>query len=202
MNTDLETTKKNFEKRGFSAFACDDSKHATELVNEILSKGMTVSSIGVGNSETIRTLGLYENFQTFTKNVYIHSPVGTEETDRKSLAADYYFTSANAVTREGEIINIDGTGNRTAATCFGPKNVIYIIGKNKIVNNLNDASSRAKATAVKLAKKYNLKTPCVSTGKCEECSSPESICAVTTIHRKKPFGTNITIIIVNENLGI
>lgn len=118
------------------------------------------------------------------------------------MTADYYLTSANAISLDGNIVNIDGTGNRTAATCFGPKNLIYVIGKNKIANTLEDAMNRAKCSAVELAKRYNRKTPCVVTGKCENCVSPECICAVTTIHRKKPYGINITVILINEDLGI
>lgn len=77
-----------------------------------------------------------------------------------------------------------------------------MIGKNKVAKTLDEAIDRAKATAVELAKRYNRKTPCVKSGKCEDCNSPESICAITTIHRKKPYGVNITIILVNEELGI
>jgi hypothetical protein len=172
------------------------------LLDCIFSESEPIDSIGVGNSATVRSMGLYEKLSKISKHIYIHAPVGTEISDRKALTSDYYLTSANAISLDGNIVNIDGTGNRTASTCFGPKNLIYLIGKNKITNTLEDAINRAKETAVKLAKAYNRKTPCVVTGRCENCISPECICAITTIHSKKPYGINITIVLINENLGI
>ncbi len=126
-----------------------------------------------------------------------------EENDLKALHSDIYFTSANAVSYDGYIINIDGTGNRTSATCFGPKCVVYIIAKNKIAGTLEEAIDRAKNTAaVSLAKKYGRKTPCVTTNKCEDCLSPDCICNVMTIHRRQLYGNKIKIILVNEDMGI
>lgn len=203
MNDHLSALSKTFKKRGFQTFTCDNSEQAVELVHELISESVSIDSIGIGNSLTIKNMGLYEILLKYTKNIYIHSPIGTEDTDRKALTADIYLTSANAVSLDGHIVNIDGTGNRTAATCFGPKHVIYIVGKNKIAKSLEDALFRAKNTvAVELAKMYSRKTPCVVSRKCEDCISPDCICAVTTIHRKKPYGVNISIIFVDENLGI
>lgn len=193
---------KSLEKRGFETQICEDVESAEKIIHGIISKSESVSSIGFGNSMTIRSMGLHNSLLKYTNNLFVHAPVGTEKDDRKALTADFYLTSANAISLDGHIINIDGTGNRTAATCFGPKHVIYLVGKNKIAKNIDDAIKRAKSAAVELAKRYNRKTPCVVSGKCEDCVSPESICAVTTIHRKKPYGVKVSVIIINEDMGL
>lgn len=202
MNEQLLALSKTLKSRGFQVEVCENIEQAAELVHEIIGKSTPVSSIGFGNSITVQGAGLQESLSKFTKEIYIHIPVGTEDIDRKALTADFYLTSANAVSLDGHIINIDGNGNRTAATCFGPKHVIYLIGKNKITKTLEEAMLRAKNAAVQNAKRYNRKTPCVQSGKCQNCISPECVCSVTTIHRKKPFGVNITVILINEDAGL
>ncbi|MHB1485417.1 MAG: lactate utilization protein [Saccharofermentanales bacterium] len=202
MNEDILELSRVFNKRGFKTYACDNRDQVNELISKIISENEPIKSIGIGNSLTLKSIGTSEMLLRFTENIYIHEPIGTERTDRLALASDFYLTSANAVSLDGCIVNIDGTGNRTAATCFGPKNIIYVIGKNKITKSLDEAIIRAKNTAVELAKRYNRKTPCVISGKCEDCISPGCICAITTIHRKKPYGINIFVILADEDLGI
>ena len=159
-------------------------------------------TVGFGNSMTIKSLNLIELLKPEAKELYLHIPGKAGEDERNASLADIYLTSANSVSMDGNIVNIDGTGNRVAATCFGPDKTIYLIGKNKIVENLPQALNRAKETAVKLAKHYCRKTPCVITGKCEECQSPECVCAITTIHRRKPNGLNVSVFLINEELGL
>lgn len=159
--------------------------------------------IGMGNSLTLDALGIKKIWKKQTSAIYQHAPDSSESETKKALLADVYLTSANAISCDGQIINIDGTGNRTAATCYGPKHVIYVIGKNKITPSLEEAIKRARNTAaVKNAKRYNRKTPCTITGKCEDCLSPECICGIMTIHRKQPYGLKITVILVNEEAGL
>ena len=135
--------------------------------------------------------------------VYQHNPDSSENETKKALLADIYLTSANAISADGQIVNIDGTGNRIAATCYGPKQVIFVIGKNKIAPSLEEAINRARnSAAVRNAKRYNRKTPCVITGKCEDCLSLDCICNVMTIHRKKPYGVKMTVVLINEKLGL
>ncbi len=172
----------------------DASKRLYETVN-----GHTV---GTGSSMTLDKLGIKTTLKNYAKKVYPHIPGDTGNDDRMALTADYYLCSANAISMNGHIVNIDGKGNRVAATCFGPKHVIYLIGKNKITDTLEDALDRAKETAVQLAKYYNRKTPCVKTGQCSECLSKESICAITTIHRKKPYGIDISVYLIDEEIGL
>ncbi len=198
----LTELSKALKRRGFDVHLCENGAQAVETVFGIVEKCAPVDSIGFGNSMTVRSLGLYDTLSKFAKEIYIHQPVGTADLDRKALVSDFYFTSANAVSLDGQIVNIDGTGNRVAATCFGPKRVIYIIGRNKIADDLSGALSRAKEAAVKVAGFYNRKTPCVVTGKCEDCVAAECVCAVTTIHRKNQRGLDITVVLVDEELGI
>jgi hypothetical protein len=158
--------------------------------------------VGLGNSITLLQIGLPDELSKIAQKVYPRICGGSGENERNSLTSEYYLTSANAISMDGHIVNIDGTGNRVAATCFGPQNVIYFIGKNKIVETLDDALLRARGAAVKLAKKLNRKTPCAVTGKCSDCLSSECLCSITTVHRKKPYGVKIFIFLINENLGI
>ncbi len=194
----LQQLSKNLIIRGFEAEIFNNCNLASKRICEIIKD----HTVGLGSSMTIERLGLLENIKIYAKNVFPHFPGGAGEDERNALTADYYLTSANAISMDGHIINIDGTGNRVSATCFGPKRVIYLIGKNKITETLNDAMNRAKYTAVKLARHYKRKTPCVITGKCEDCLSPECICSITTIHRKKPYGINISVFLINEELGL
>ena len=199
MDYDLMALKTRLTKRGFQAFVCADKKEAADLITKTLLTEND-SIIGIGNSMSIRELGLTDFLSS--KTVYERNLAGSGEDERKALHADVYFTSANAISYDGQIINIDGTGNRVAATCFGPKHVVYVIGKNKIAESLEDAIERARNAAVALAKKYGRKTPCVVTGKCEDCYIPQCICGVVAIHRKQLYGNKISVVLVDDVLGL
>ena len=196
---DLTVLQKRFISRGFQAFVCSDNQEAINLIMEtLLDENDAV--VGIGNSMTLKELGLAGKLSH--KTVYERNMAGSGENEREALHADIYFTSANAVSYDGQIINIDGTGNRVAATCFGPKHVVFVIGKNKIAESLEKAVERAQNAAVALAKKYERKTPCVVTGKCENCIIPQCICGVMTIHRKQLYGNKISVVIVDKVLGL
>ena len=145
MDFDLMVLRKRLANRGFQAFVCSDIKEAIDLITKsLLNKNDSV--VGIGNSMSIRELEL-TNFLS-SKTVYERNLTGSNEDERKALHADIYFTSANAISYDGQIINIDGTGNRVAATCFGPKHVVFVIGKNKIAESLEKAIERVQNTAV------------------------------------------------------
>ena len=204
MREQLEKLKETLIKKHFDAVVCADSRAAISCAAGILAGFAGLSSVAAGNSETLRQLGLFDVFTQYSPKVFAHKPGGaTIEEDREALTSDIYFCSANALSMDGHIVNIDGTGNRTAATCFGPKKLVYIIGRNKVVPTLDDALIRARNTAAAgVAKKYGRKTPCTATGECSDCNAPECVCAVTTIHRRKPHGIDITVLLVDEDLGI
>lgn len=198
----LDILRKNLIKRRFNTVVCNDKQEAAQFILETFPVNQDMI-IGMGNSLTLEALEIKEMWSKETPNIYQHALDSSEDETKKALLADIYLTSANAISYDGQIVNIDGTGNRTAATCYGPKQVIYVIGKNKIVKSLEEAMDRARNTAaVKNAKRYSRKTPCTITGKCEDCLSPECICGVMTIHRKQPYGLKITVILVNEELGL
>lgn len=202
MDFNLDDIRIIFEKRGFHTIVCNNRHEAVEFILDNFPVNNQMI-IGMGNSLTLDTLGIKDLWSKQVLAVYQHAPGSPEGETKKALLADIYLTSANAVSADGYIINIDGTGNRTAATCYGPKHVIYVVGKNKITGTLDEAIDRAKNTAaVENAKRYHRNTPCRFTGKCENCLSPECICGVMTIHRRRPYGLKMTVIFINENLGI
>ena len=135
-------------------------------------------------------------------------PVRDDPLDRgqqllRELLADLFITGTNAVTETGKLVNLDMTGNRVASITFGPKNVILLVGRNKVVPDLEDAMLRVKNyTAPVNAMRLDMKTPCVSTSFCEECKSPSRICNTWTITEKSfPKGRN-KIVLINADLGI
>jgi hypothetical protein len=118
------------------------------------------------------------------------------------LTCDVFFSSTNALTLDGKLVNIDGTGNRVASMIFGPGHVVLIVGANKITDDLQQAMIRAKHLAAPMnAMRLNLKTPCATTGYCSDCNSEDRICKVTTIIEYKPDLTNFTVILVGEEIG-
>jgi hypothetical protein len=122
---------------------------------------------------------------------------------RKSFSSDVFLSSTNAVTEDGKLFNIDATGNRVGAMFIGPKKVIVVSGVNKIVKNIEDAEKKLMEwTAPQNSKRLNRKTPCVETGVCGDCSSPDRICNIYVTLAKKPSRTDVLIIIVGENFGI
>ncbi len=207
MNEFLIQTKENLEKRGYSVFLCESKQRLLELVmGKILPLDISGLEIGFGHSETLEAINLPEECRCRGAQVFTHQPPLTSvEDDRKALLSDYYFLSANAVSKDGYIVNADGSGNRTAAACFGPKNVIFVISRNKITETLDEAMDRAiNYTSVELAKKYADRgiLPCMSIGRCTECFSPGCMCGVMTIHRKQLFGHKTSVILVNDDMGI
>ena len=211
MNTVLMQTKDNLLKRGYSVYLCESKNTLLNTIYQnILPPDISEMVIGLGNSITLEAVNLLEDLRKRSKTVYHHKPPYISfEDDRKALCSDVYFLSANAMSKDGYIVNIDGTGNRVAASCFGPKHVVFVIGKNKIVENLDEAMDRAlNYTSIKLMKFYAEKLgrktpPCVQVGKCVECFSPSGCgCGVMTIHRKQLFGNKTSVILVDEDMGI
>ena len=149
MDFDLTVLKNQLTKRGFQAFVCSNRQEALDLITQTLID-KNDSIIGIGNSITLKELGLTSKLSS--KTVYERNMAGTGEDERKALHADIYFTSANAISYDGQIVNIDGTGNRVAATCFGPKHVVFVISRNKIAETLELAIERAQNAAVAFAK--------------------------------------------------
>ena len=190
--------RKNFEKHGFSTQLFRTKEEARDYLVEILDN----QTIGFGGSVTLLEMGLYEALQQNNAVVW-HNKVPSRDVRRMAGCANIYITSANAVTEAGQIVNIDGTGNRVAMTSFGPQTCYYVVGRNKITPNLDEAVFRCRNVAApQNARRINAKTPCAINGdKCYDCNSPGRICRITTVIDRAPMGMNCEIIFVDEALG-
>lgn len=193
-------------QNGFTAKYCRTSLEAHDY---ILQHGADASSVGFGGSRTIVDLGVEQIFESRGKEILNHGVPGLEpaaklEIMRRQLTCDLFLTGTNAVTLSGWLVNIDGNGNRVAALTFGPRRVIVVAGRNKIVDgDLAEAIRRVKrAAAPPNAKRLNCNTPCAKTGFCADCNSPERICRITHIMDRKPRVADIHVLVVNEDLGL
>lgn len=207
-NLKLEAVKENLEKNNFKVFIAPDAKAAKEIaVNDIIPE-LDIKTVSWGGSMSFVATGLFhelkdnpdfEVLNTFNQKL---TPEEMLELRRQSLLVDLFITGTNAVTQSGHLINLDMVGNRVAAIMWGPKNVLLIIGRNKICEDLEEAMLRIKNYAA-IVNTMNLdkKTPCVKTGICHDCSSPERICNYWTITEKSFIKERIKIILVNEDLG-
>lgn len=192
----------NLEKNKFQVVCCATAQEAVTYMTGALS-GKT---IGVGGSETIRQMGLCEALSARNR-VYaswLASEVTPQMMRSHASAAEVYLSSANAMAETGELVNIDGTGNRIAATAYGHEEVYFIVGANKVTADLESALWRARNIAApKNAKRLGRKTPCAEKGdRCYDCSSPERICNGFLILARPMNGTKVTVVLVDEELGL
>lgn len=171
--------------------------------NQLLEDIELNNTIGIGGSVTIQSLNVYEELNARGNKVYWHwKEENKKETLEFAKSADIYLTSTNAVTIDGKLINMDGTGNRVSSMIYGHKRVYIVIGKNKICNSYEEAKYRIGSIAApKNAERLNLNTPCRFTGECNDCDSPDRMCKAETILHKKPNGTDIIIYLINQDLG-
>lgn len=195
---------KNLKKNGFDAHFIKDVNTASELITNWI---IHYESFGIGGSETVRSLNIVNILRKKGKIVYDHWEKGlTKEQDfelrLKQGRCDCFLCSANAISASGEIVNIDGIGNRVAAMSFGPKRVVVIAGVNKITPDLVSAIKRAREIAGPLrAKSLGLSTPCAETGTCMDCNSPHRICRITLILNRCPALTPVSVVLIDEHLG-
>ena len=197
------TVVKNLQGRGFDACYCRSGEEAREKALEWIKEG---SSVAWGGSMTIRDIGLTEAVNKGNYQAIDRDKAGTPEEKQKAamdaLSADYFLTSANGVSEDGQLVNVDGNGNRVAAIVFGPKYVIVVAGMNKVVRTAEDAMVRARTVAAPLnQQRFSKNTPCTLTGVCGDCKSPECICnQLLTTRNCRPAG-RIKVILVGEELG-
>ena len=182
------TLIKNLEKRHMKGYYCNTKAEALDLALSLMPEN---SSIAWGGSESIKEIGLIDAL--YASNAYTLydrakvAPEQIDETLRKAFFADFFLMSSNAITLDGQLINIDGTGNRISALTFGPKEVIMIVGMNKVTKTVEAGIDR--------------KTPCGVTGVCGNCLSPDCMCMHTVITRNSRVDGRIKIILVGESLG-
>lgn len=204
MEQKIKRVIENLEKNNMEAYYVPDEKAAIEKASEFLKEGDTIS---VGGSMTLFETGVIDFLKSGKFNYLDRykeglTPADMKDIFRKSFSADAYFVSSNAVTENGELFNVDGTGNRVAAMIYGPDKVIVIVGINKIVKDVDEAVERRKEYAAPAnAKRLNRNTPCTKVGYCMECSSPERICNDYVLIRKQGQKGRIKVIIVGKELG-
>lgn len=205
----LEKLKKNLEANQFEAFLADTADHAKNVVLTEIIPNTQPGSLAWGGSMSFKSTGLYDElkgdqryilFDNFKKGLPFEEDMKLRH---QGLQADLYITGTNAVTDSGQLVNLDMIGNRVAAITFGPKNVVIIVGRNKIVPDIEQAMNRIKNIAAPAnSLRLKMKTPCTKSGQCENCQATTRICNVWTIHEKSFPKGRIKVVLVNEDLGL
>lgn len=200
-----QTIIKGLEKRNMEGVFCETKEDALSKALSYIEEG---SSVTWGGSMSIEEVGLMDAVKNGNYEVIDRSVAKNYEEQReifaKAVLADYYLMSSNAITLDGELINIDGTGNRVACLTYGPKNVIMIVGMNKVVNDVEDGIKRVRNFASPPnTLRLGLKTPCSMTGRCGDCYGDTCICSQIVVTRRQSAGMRgrIKVILVGESLG-
>jgi hypothetical protein len=201
-----EMAVKSLTGNGFVARYC---RTRLEAGAYILAEAAEADSIGFGGSLSVADMDVAGQLKEMGKELLMHSAPGLTPEERRGimrrqLTCDLFLTGTNALTLSGCLVNIDATGNRVGSMLFGPKKVIVVAGRNKLVDgDIADAVRRIKSWASPPnARRLNFNTPCAKTGFCCDCNSPERICRVTTIIDRKPRQTDLRVLVVNEEMGL
>lgn len=204
----LTELKETLTENNFEVFVAENTDEAKSIVLEKIIPEIAPKSISWGGSLTFVATGLYDVLKnnndlkvldTYDKTL---SPEESLERRRQSLLVDLFITGSNAVTESGQLVNLDMFGNRVGALTFGPKNVIILVGRNKIVPDLDEAMFRIKNYAAPVnTMRLDKKTPCAKTSFCEDCKSPDRICNTWTITEKSFPKKRVRIILINKDLG-
>lgn len=195
---------KAMQRRHFDAYYCATASEAKAKVNELIPEG---ASVTWGGTMTVRDMDIPQMLQERgTLKVWdrdkVETPEEKQEMYLRAFQADYYLSSANAITEDGVIVNIDGNGNRVAAITWGPQHVIFVVGMNKVAQDPEAALKRARSTAAPInAARFDIQTPCQLDGQCHNCNSPQSICNYIHFLRNSSKPGRIIVILVGENLG-
>ena len=196
---DLNELKETLLSLGYEVSVFENK----DEVREYFKTNVVGKTIGFGGSISLKELSLHELLKENNEVIWHwNSDVDRNLILKQAMTSQIYISSVNALSKNGEIVNIDGTGNRVASTIYGHEKVYFVIGKNKITENLEQAIYRARNVAAPLnAKRLNKKTPCVVDLKCHDCKSPERICRAFSILYPAPKGCKYEIVLVNEDLG-
>jgi hypothetical protein len=191
-------------KNGFTAVYCATRQEAYE---NIISEAQNAVTVGFGGSISVEELELIPELNQMGKAILQHNRPGLSPEEQldirhSQLSCDLFLTGSNAVTMDGKLVNIDGIGNRVAAMTFGPRKVVVVAGRNKITENVDAALKRIQYLAAPAnAHRLNKQLPCAVTGSCSDCNSPERICRITVIIDHMPLLSDITVLIVNDDMG-
>jgi len=205
----LTDIKAALESNNFDVFLADNKDDARKIVLEEIIPQLNPRTLSWGGSMTVIASGLYhqlkknsdlEVLDTLDKNIPQDEMI---ERRRQALLVDVFITGTNAVTETGQLVNLDMIGNRIGALTFGPKWVIILVGRNKIVSDIDEAMFRVKNYAAPAnSMRLDKKTPCVKTSYCEECKSPDRICNTWTITEKSFPKGRVKVVLINEDLGL
>lgn len=198
-----EKVIKALSTRNIEAFYAESKEDALAKALELIPEG---SKVAWGGSMSIEEIGLKKaicegNYKEINRDL-AKNPEEKRAMEIATYDADFFLTSANAISEDGVIVNIDGNSNRVSAIAYGPKRVLMIVGMNKVVKDAENALSRARNEAAPInAQRFNIDTPCKKTGACFDCQSPQSICCQFLITRRSMHAERMKVILVNDDLG-
>ena len=198
--TDFSRVKQNLEARGFRVSVFATAAEAADYLDSAIDN----TSVGFGGSVTLEQMGLYERLERHDRvNWHWRPTVDGADARQAAMTAEHYITSVNGLAETGELINIDGTGNRVASTLYGHKKVWFVVGRNKLAPTYEEALWRARNIAApKNAQRLKRKTPCaVKADHCYDCKSPERICRGLVVLWKPMMGMEAEVVLVDEDLG-
>ena len=200
-----EKAVESLGRNGFTAVYCRTAQQAFDY---IVAAAEGAATVGFGGSMSVADMKVADRLGEMGKEILNHSMPGLSLEERvaimrRQLTCDLFLTSTNALTLDGQLVNIDGNGNRVGPMFFGPKKIIVVVGRNKLVaGDAQAALQRIRTWAAPAnAKRLNRKTPCAQTGLCADCNSPDRICNITTILTRKPHYTDLHVLVVNEDMG-
>lgn len=202
--TRMKNAGKALERNGIRAYITANREGALKKALSLIKKGSTV---GLGGSRTAEEIGLLDalrkgKYELFDQYAGGHTRAQQLDLRKKGTHATCFVCGSNAVTEDGKLVNIDGLGNRLAAMCYGPDKVIIVVGRNKIVSDVDSAIDRVRNVAAPMnAKRFGLDTPCARTGRCADCDSPKRICSLTLVIEKQKIKDRMHVILINEELG-
>ena len=199
-----ELLVRNLQSRHYEAYFCETKEQALEKALELIPKGATV---GWGGAMSAKEIGLLDAMNNGEYNAIdrdkTSSPEERKQAMKNCLLADVFITGANALSMDGQMVNIDGNGNRVAAIVYGPESIIVVAGMNKVMDTLEAAVIRARTIAAPMnMQRFDLQTPCQVTGTCADCKSPDCICNQILITRNSKPAGRIKIVLVGEELGL
>ena len=204
MNAVIEKTMKSLERNNMKAYYAENRAQVCEIVKGMLFPGAVITA---GGSVSLNESGVWDIISDPEYKFFNRLKPGISEEERleifrAAIGCDFFFCSSNAVTENGELINVDGNANRVAAYAYGPKHVLLIVGMNKVVKTEVDAMSRARNEAAPInAQRFGIDTPCSKNGTCFDCKSPQCICCQILTTRFSRVKGRFQIILVDENLG-
>lgn len=212
MDPAIQRTIKALERRLIKGLAARDASEARDLVLSIIPKD---ASVGTGDSSSVRQIGAVAALEARGNRVFNGFDPSKEITDVRNhfengfwpmieaTVCDVFLTGSNALTEDGRLVNVDGNGNRVAGMVWGHPICVLVVGKNKIVRNLDEALDRVKnVICPEHIRRKGAPSPCTKTGKCHDCLGEAKVCAVTTIIERKPAHTDLHVVIVDEDLGL